>query len=205
MIWSRSIAAVVVASSLLVATSPTYAALYDFSLSGTVWDVQGLPEGMWSHVDIGSVVTVTYRMDSEEEDIVPGETSGIYYYDSIAVDIDGVSLVIEPLGVLDYLYVTTNSSFGGSADEYRVQATSIEQMIGVGVNLIGWDGTFQSDDIPLELDLDDFFDRNIGVLFGTFDVEATVDSFVATPVPGPASALTLLFMMSIARVRPRSE
>jgi len=186
---------------LTIAPSRAEAVLYDFSFTGTIWDVNGLPGGIWQHVDVGSIATITYRMDSEEEDIVPGDSSAIYYYDSISFDIDGTSMVIEPLGIHDYVYVTTDSSFGGSADEYSVGFGGLELGVGGGVTLVGWDDTFSSDELPLSLDLDQFFFQQLYIGFDLFQFTATVDSFTATPVPEPMGAAVFLFLVPKRRRR----
>ena len=180
------------------AASSAKAALIEFTFTGVVEELTfGTPTGDWSDVAIGTPWTLTYVFDSETPDIDNSPWNGEYR------DIGPMTFEAGG-GVLCYESVAIRIERLG-VDRYFLDA-STQPEGGLGLTLVPL-SPFVDDQLPTELDLDDFGLTRLGVtILGDepFTFRSFNMLFSQQIVPGP-SGLPLLLCIFGRRRRDRCQ
>jgi hypothetical protein len=173
---------------------PAEADLIEFTFEGEVYEVDGMPPAPWDEVEVGSTFSVRYIFDSEQEDQAPGSPSyGIYEMLAVWVALDGIELEATPFEI----NIDNDVGFG---DSYLAGFYGPFEGSSGAVNLLGPFDLFESDALPLDLDLDAFGNADFG--FGGapwFDVDGTITSFESRVVPAPSGFVVLLVAGGLIR------
>jgi MYXO-CTERM domain-containing protein len=116
--------------------------------------------------------------------------------ESIWVGLDGVELEATPVDISVYDDVWP-------WDEYHASFEGLPAESNGGILLAGF-GAFESDELPLDLDLDAFhldrLFRMVGVGYQTY---GSVSSFESRIVPAPSGAVVLVVLGGLIRRRRR--
>lgn len=169
--------------------------LIQFTFRGQVDTVQGDVPDPWGDTAVGSIFSVVYVFDSETPDLWPDiPDEGLYAVESLSVGIDDVYLSAQSAEIIvaDLLV----------EDQYFVYFNDVLDDAGGNLFLAG-EHAFDSDALPLDLDLDDF---NLNTAFeflgAEYRIDGTVDSFSRKVVPSPSTFVLLgLGMTSLGRRR----
>ena len=186
---------VVTVAGVFALTSPVNADLYQFTFGGDVDWLEGEVPWPWNKVGIGSVFEVSYIFDSEAEDHHWSQDIGFYYLISAEIVIDGES---QATSVGDILV---------SVDEqlYDVHFVDLPIVASASVELYAYWDTFETDELPLTLDLDDFPSRWFEACGYEWEIGGVIDTFSGEMVPTPAGLLVLSGGLVLCRRRNRGR
>ena len=179
-----AIAFVVSVAGVFMLAAPANADFYKFTFGGEIFYVSGVVSEPWDGVGIGSVYEVSYIFDSEAEDHSGSAYTGFYYIVSAEIEIDGI------------VQATTIGDILVSVDEQLYDVHFVDLPIGATAAVTLWAsyGTFDTDELPLTLDLDDFPSRSFSAhSYGgqEWGIVGSVDTFSSEIVPAPASVLII--------------
>jgi hypothetical protein len=175
-----TLAAVALVGAGLVGASAN-ADFYQFTFGGNVDWLEGQVPAPWSEVGIGSVFEVSYIFDSEAEDHHGSQHIGFYYLISAEILIDGES---QATSVGDILVSVDEQLYDVHFHDLPIQASA-------SVELYAYWDTFETDELPLTLDLDDFPSRWFEACGYEWQIAGVIDGFSGEIVPAPASLLVL--------------
>lgn len=181
----------------LALTAPrAEAALYEFTFGGEVDDLVGFVPEPWSGVELGSPVVVTYVFDSETPDLETSLDWGIYDVISFEVSVDGIALAAEWAQIevrnfgLDTYYVFFDDLPIGEANGF-LKLTDFNAL--------------DSDDLPLDIDLDDWQSAPLLSIGGTFLLRSRMETFSSRIVPAPGTLTALLMCLGFGQSHRRRK
>ena len=194
-------ATIVAVAALAGVAAPAGADFYQFTFGGEIDVINGVVPEPWETVHVGSEFEYTYIFDSEAEDQSGLPWLGRYDLLWAQVTIEGVAQATE-----DGLIFVENSG----NDRYTAYFENLPIGGASGnVSLTGRDDVIDSDDLLLDIDLDDWVH---GTLFeaigvGLFEIYGHVTSFEGDIIPGPSALPCLVtgaLLTSRRRQRPRN-
>ncbi|MHC5023321.1 MAG: hypothetical protein ACYTGG_05350 [Planctomycetota bacterium] len=181
---TRRTAAAGVLAALSCAASAG-AGLVEFTFEGIIDQIDGTPGAPWDVVEVGDPWEVSYIFESDQPDQIGSPFEGLYDFETLTFTLDDVSETTTA-GEIDVIL--------GGFDEYAVLIGQGAGGISGSVRLLGFD-VFDTDALPLDLDLDDFTSKRLEVGIGG---QATFRGFVTTfsvrDVPSPSGFLLLVTM-----------
>jgi hypothetical protein len=125
-----------------------HAEYIQFTLTGEVTDVTGLPWDPWSDTQVGDAFQLQYIFDSDAQDTVSGSNHGRYSFIELSVSI-GSNMLSTTEGYIDIDY-----QYGPLSDYYSVHFDFTDQLSGWG-GMAGED-MLPSDALPTDLDWTQF-------------------------------------------------
>jgi hypothetical protein len=183
-----------------LSAGPASAELYEFTFGGEIDFLLGEAPEPWDQVELGDPFSVVYVFDSEAEDQEPFPYHGVYDVLSLTVEIDGASQEAGLAGIGLWLFEPP-----AGWDRYRTSFTDLPIGATGKIELIGWD-VFDTDELPLSLDLGDF---ELGRYFelvqsgGGFELAGDVSAFSARVIPMPGALFITVSLLLGFRRRTR--
>jgi hypothetical protein len=181
----------------LGATAAIRAELIQFTFSGKLSEVTGAIPAPWDGIEVGSPFAVSYVFDSEAPDQAGGPSFGFYEILSLSVTIDGIALG----AIADGIEVDLTSPV---LHEYIVFFQNVPIGATGSIHLTDFDESFESDDLPLTLDLDEFESKFFEVIQndGGFGIFGAIKHLEVATIPGASGApLFVLALLSCRRRR----
>jgi hypothetical protein len=192
-----NLAVLAVAGLIGFAAGPASAELIEFTFEGEIDFLVGQAPAPWDNVELGDPFRVVYVFDSEAEDQESSPYTGIYEVLSLTVEIDGAGQEAGLAGIGVRLFDPP-----AGWDEYRAGFYDLPIGASGNVRLVGW-SVFETDELPLTLDLDDFdVSQRFEVIQsgGGFELKGGVDSFSARLIPAPSAlSMSVLFIFGFRR------
>ena len=193
--YREGLALAFAAGLTLLAAGPANAELYKFTFGGDVEWLQGQIPSPWNEVGIGSVFEVSYIFDSEAEDQHGSQHIGFYYLLSAEILIDGEP---QATSVGDILVSVDEQLYDVHFHDLPIQASA-------SVELYAYWDTFETDELPLTLDLDDFPSRWFEACGYEWQIAGVIDRFSGEIVPAPAGLLVMSGGLVLCRRRNRGR
>ena len=177
---------------------PANADFYKFTFGGVIDVVDGFVPEPWDTVHVGSEFEFSYIFDSEAEDHHWSQDIGFYYLLSAEILIDG-----EP-------QATSVGDIEVNVDMqlYRVSFIDLPMAATASIELWGYWDAFETDELPLTLDLDDFPTRFFSAHNSggeEWEIGGIIDTFSGEIVPTPASLLVMSGGLILCRRRYRAR
>jgi hypothetical protein len=183
---------VAVAAACAIGAPAAHGDLIQFTFTGEIEKINGDVPAPWDAVGVGSAFEFSYVFDSEAEDQHSDDDIGYYSILSAEVALDGVA------------QSTTTGAIEVWTDTQEYHAWFAELPIGAdgGLSLWGWPGTFDTDDLPLDLNLDDFIHPlyfSVVQHGGGWELYGPVQHFERAVIPTPPTLLALIALLGIQR------
>ena len=175
------------AAAVLAIAAPARADFYQFTFGGEIHTVDGFVPEPWETVHVGSEFEYTYIFDSEAEDHFGTPQVGLYDLMWAQVMMEGVSQATEK-GVIFVI--------NKGLDEYIAYFEDLPIGASGNVGLTGDDDVIDSDDLLLDINLDDWVHgRHFEVIGLDFAIGGHVASFSAQIVPHPGAISLLIYAL----------
>ena len=186
-------AAITAVAALAGLAEPACDDFYQFTFGGVIDVVDGVVPEPWATVHVGSEFEFSYIFDSEAEDQMGIPWIGWY-------DILYAELTIE--GAVQATREGEIRIIDLTKDDYIVYFSDLPIGAGGGLHLSGWE-VLDSDELPLDINLDDWDAALFEVGGGGFSIKATATSFTGHIVPVPGTLMILVIWgMKATRGRP---
>jgi hypothetical protein len=197
---ARAHAAIMILGAMMMLDPPATAELIEFTFEGELFQVLGEPLPPWEDVEVGSSYTVSYVFDSETPDESDLEHIGLYFFEYADITLDDATIRGETVWLrldLEYLWLF---------DNYHVTFTDFPTgWSGGTIDLIGPNDLFETDALPLDLDLDAFTGQQAFEFIGPgFELRGNIQTFSRRIVPGPSALVVLLIGGFMHRRRSRT-
>jgi len=169
------------------------AAIVEFSFEATVTSIEATYEGQLPfEVALGDTIGYSYVIDLETPDLDSSAVGGAYEILASSLTIGGQTAWA---GDLEFLTVTIPDL----VDRFSVVAGDYFGRNDNAVLVLGGPFVFESDDIPVGFDLDEFTLRGLTYGFdagdeGYFAFSSRVESYSMTVIPGPGGLALSIFL-----------
>jgi hypothetical protein len=199
---------------LAVIAPQTQAALIEIAIEAEITGVSDSGNLLEGNVNVGDIITGSYKYDSETPDSSPLDpVQGNYWHYSspygVSFNVGGFNFQSNPSDIDYFFFIRNNTSLGN--DIYGFDSYSNSELSnGININLIGWvlkdysGDALINDELPLTAPvLNNWIDENILVISGgvereeTFGIGARVTSAVLVPEPASLLLLTTGYMYLI--------
>ncbi len=192
---SRRLAVILGCLWCLGATSSADATLYEFTFEGELEQVTGSVPDPWSGIAPGTPFSVSYVFDSEAMDQDDSSVLGIYDVLSFSVTLEEQTQVAESA----YIQI---ENFG--LDHYSVRFEGLPNGAAGGI-LLGGFSVLQSDDLLLDIDLDDWVGGGLEFGASGYEVAGVFNSFSSRIVPSASTLVPFFLVTALLRTRKRKS
>jgi hypothetical protein len=180
----------------LLCTAPASAELIEFTFTGEVEVVQGLPPAPWADVTVGTPWELRYIFDSEAPDQDDGHLFGIYEGLSASIIVgDAMAATTEVEIEVDLL-----------VNIYRVEFPDYLPGGFGAIELVSGSNPLPDDSLPTNLQLSEFSTQFIELGDDvTWYISGPIQTFTSQVIPAPAVFAMLLGGAVIPHSRRRSS